>query len=429
MNQLKRNNYSPEVNDALYETPSWAKSWGIYSILGLLLMLLIASYFYKYPDVVNANVTITTDNPPVSMVAKMNGQVDRILVSNGQKVTKHEVLMLIDNPTAYEDLLTLQINLKNIDHALTHTQPIPELRQKNNPSLGALQEPYAAFLEDYNHYLTIAKSIHFDNRISSYKKQLRLHDEHLERISIQNTTLKKNLQLSLKQFKRDSALHAEKTISEADFESANKVYLQKLYEYQATETNLVALQIEVEELNDKILTLTQNQNETVEGVARLLQKKINILLSQISVWEDMYVIKSPIEGYVSLSKFHEAGLNTVAGETVVSIIPKDSTSLLVRADASVKNAGKVKKGQRVNIKLDSYPYLEYGVIKGHLFDVSKMSENKIYYLTIMLDNGLETTLKKKLPLSQRMSGTAEIITQDKRLIDRITDPITSLLAK
>ena len=111
----------------------------------------------------------------------------------------------------------------------------------------------------------------------------------------------------------------------------------------------------------------------------------------------------------------------------MTILPPDSAKLIARAETSMVGVGKIKEGFRVNIKLDNYPYLEFGIIQGTVRRISKVSEAKTYNLEIDLENGLETTLKKRLDLSQRMSGKGEIITKDRRLISRIFDPIVSLL--
>lgn len=53
----------------------------------------------------------------------------------------------------------------------------------------------------------------------------------------------------------------------------------------------------------------------------------------------------------------------------------------------------------------------------------------MYVIDIELPNGLRTNYGKELPLSREMKGTAEIVTEDLRLIERLLAPIKKLKSK
>lgn len=423
----KESKYSSEVEDAINEHPTWMMDWGIASILSVLVLLLLGSYLYKYPDIISADVTINTQNPTISMVGKVDGRIERMLVKDGQKVKTNDILILIENPADYNDIQKLKSYLNHVKNYLLYPQSPFHFKLDDNISLGPLQEDYSSFLEEFDYYLIISKSNYFINKVAASKLQIELQNLNLENLIIQNSILAKELGLAEKQVIRDSTLYFSKVISKSDFENANSVYLQKLYSFQRAETNLINLKIEIEQAKELLLDLEENQKIKIEAIERSLKKKILNLLSQISLWENLFVIKSPIEGYVSFNRFYASGLHTVAGEKIINIIPIDSTLVFARAETSLKNTGKLKIGQQVNIKLENYPFSEYGSLKGSLTNISKMPENKIYYLNIKLDKEIKTTREKKIQLSQGMSGKAEIITNDKRLIERIADPIISLL--
>ena len=94
--------------------------------------------------------------------------------------------------------------------------------------------------------------------------------------------------------------------------------------------------------------------------------------------------------------------------------------------------GKVKVGQTVLVKLNGYPYMEYGVLKGKIESISKspdidLTTNGISYAAdVKLPDKLETTYRKKLHLIQKMNGEADIITDDIRLLEQFVKPIISL---
>ena len=95
----------------------------------------------------------------------------------------------------------------------------------------------------------------------------------------------------------------------------------------------------------------------------------------------------------------------------------------------MQRSGKVKQGQLVNIKLSGYPYLDYGMVRGVVKSISMVPSGDTYIVEIALPNGLETLYGKKLEFTQNMQGTAEIITDDLRLIQKIINPFRYLISK
>jgi len=85
------------------------------------------------------------------------------------------------------------------------------------------------------------------------------------------------------------------------------------------------------------------------------------------------------------------------------------------------NAGKIKVGQRVLIKFQSYPFEEYGMVEGVVSSIPQLStqDNKSFFALVKLPNGLKTNHNRLLTYSYGMTANAEIITEDLRLIERI----------
>jgi HlyD family secretion protein len=90
-------------------------------------------------------------------------------------------------------------------------------------------------------------------------------------------------------------------------------------------------------------------------------------------------------------------------------------------------AGKIAVGQRVNIRLDNYPYMEYGLLEGVVSGISDVPEQGSYFVTIAFPEGLVTSYGQALAFNRQMTGTAEIITHDIRLFQRIMQPLRHIL--
>ena len=102
---------------------------------------------------------------------------------------------------------------------------------------------------------------------------------------------------------------------------------------------------------------------------------------------------------------------------------------MARCLVPLYGSGKVKKGQTVNIKLEGFPYQEFGMLIGKVENISLTPRNNFYHVEVSLTNGLTTSYNKKLEFKNEMSGVAEIITEDLRVIERLFHQLRSVVSK
>ena len=153
------------------------------------------------------------------------------------------------------------------------------------------------------------------------------------------------------------------------------------------------------------------------------------LKAQINLWENTYLLISPIEGIVSFTKFWSANQSVMKDEPVVSIVPVETGNFLGRIYLKMDRSGKVKTKQNVNIKLSSYPYLESGMVRGIVKSKSLVPSGDAYVIEVELPQGLTTLYGTKLEFTQNMQGTAEIITENIRLLQKIVNPFRYMVSK
>jgi hypothetical protein len=100
------------------------------------------------------------------------------------------------------------------------------------------------------------------------------------------------------------------------------------------------------------------------------------------------------------------------------VVPKVS-KFEVQLKLPIHGAGKVKKGQKVLVKLDAYPHDEFGFLEGEITEMVPVSIDNYYRANVKLTNGLVTNVGKTLPIQPLLQGSAEIMLDDKRLSHRI----------
>src|SRR5690554_3524969 len=99
---------SDEVQTILSHVPNWMIRWGITLIFILILLGLLLSYIVKYPDVVEGQVVLTTEQPPSRLVSRTNGYINKLYVPNDSTVQKGDLIAEIKSPVNKEAVTLIQ---------------------------------------------------------------------------------------------------------------------------------------------------------------------------------------------------------------------------------------------------------------------------------------------------------------------------------
>ena len=87
---------------------------------------------------------------------------------------------------------------------------------------------------------------------------------------------------------------------------------------------------------------------------------------------------------------------------------------------------KIRKGQSVFIELSDYPKSEFGMLEGKVRSIASLPKKDKYEITIELPQQLHTTYKNNIPEKVLLKGDARIITNNKRLLERVFENILTL---
>ena len=408
---------SEEVQEILSYVPNWMIRWGNTLILVLIMMLLFISWFVKYPDVISTQVMVTTSFPPEKIYAKSSGQFDVFLTQEGAKVSENEILAVIENSALYKDVLLL----KSIVDTITTDQdyftfPINELPPL---ILGDITTSFSQFENDYSEFvlnekLTPFKSETFANKMSVIEAKARLQN-----LLSQKELNKKELEIKETDVERSRKMFSQGVISEKEKEQKEIEFLQAKRSYKSLETSISQIRelISNSAKNLEGTSIKKTQNDT-----RLKKKAIQSFLylkKAIRDWEKLYALSSSISGEVSFLSFWNENQTVKSGDLIFTIIPDKSESFIGKIKAPAANSGKIKEGQRVQIKLLNYPSDEFGELNGRVKSISSVPDaDGNYLIDVLLPQELVTTYGKSIAFKQEMQGTADIITEDLRLIER-----------
>ena len=420
---------SEEVNDILGQIPHWILRWGMIMLLLALALILLGSWWFKYPDIVPAEIKVTTENPPYNAIARANGKITTLQVADNQQVKPGDVLAIIENPARYDDIQTLSLQLEEFRPLTLKLNRNTGFTFRNDVILGEVQTVFAGFLKLYNDLLQYYKLDYYNQKILSLKQEINRYKDYSGRLSSQSGILKQEEAIVAKQHKRDSTLYKQGVIPESDYEVSKTKVLQKQYAYEQSRITQASNEIQISKLEQEILDMELKRNEETGKLTSLTLEAYNNVVASIADWKQKYVLRSSVEGIVSFTRIWSENQNVRDGDLVMSVIPLEPGKIIGKISLPLSGSGKVKPGQWVNIRFSNFPYLEYGTVRGKIRSISLVTTDNAYSVVVDLPNGLRTSYEIDLKFNQDMQGYAEIITSDKRLLEKVINPIKSVLNK
>ncbi len=174
--------------------------------------------------------------------------------------------------------------------------------------------------------------------------------------------------------------------------------------------------------------ITQQKTD-VTNLSSLYQS-LDELKKSIKIWEQNYVLTASYFGVIKFQNSWKENQLIKTGDLFATIIPTQKTEFSGSLQVPVQNTGKIKNGQKVLLKLDNYPFEEFGMLEGKIITMSSVPDKEgNFYIEISLNNGLNTTYNKKLKFDKELTGTGEIITEELRLIERLFYQFRKLIVK
>lgn len=112
------------------------------------------------------------------------------------------------------------------------------------------------------------------------------------------------------------------------------------------------------------------------------------------------------------------------------IVASQTGDIIGKIKLPVNGSGKVKPGQRVNISVTGYPYMEFGFLTGTVVSVSLLKDSdSMYTVTVSLLQNLCTSYGKVLEFNGELTGIAEVMTDERSVTGRLLGPLRYLWEK
>lgn len=420
-----------EIDDLIGNPPGWLLKSGI-SIVALVTIILIGmSALIKYPDKIIAKGMMTSDYPPIEHVNKISGVIDSIFVSDGQWVEKGTLIAYLQNNLNIKDLRKLQNFMKKYEKIESLFQ-MEKISFPEDLVLGKITADYARLQ-------LVVKEFQMKLKQSAdTKKILTLQNERLETRKLRDILVKEkdyvNKELDLKKhdFNRREQLENEGIISTVDRENSNIELIQNLKQFNNLDKGIIQNKIRHEQLTLEIQSLQEKQDNKFDAFRLSISGLLNTIRQKILDWEEDYYVKAEIDGDLLLNTSLSQEVFLPANSVVATILPKQGCQMqYVKLVTPVQGIGKIKVGDKAILKLDNYPYKEYGTITSTIKSIaplpSKTEQGDFYEIKIALKEPIITNYNKSIPFIPFSSLLTEIITEEKSVLERIFEQLLNLI--
>lgn len=418
---------SEEVQEILTRPPHALVRWGITVFFGLLALFFIGGCFFKYPDTVDATVTVTTEHPPVWIVARGSGKLKELYRHDRDSVYAGDIIAVLDNPAVTSDVLALKEELAGF--AITDSCVLA-MKFTERWALGSIQAAYASFLRnltDYRNFLTLDL---YEQKVEATVRELNEYRNYIGHLQRQVELDKQQSSIAETVHHREKLLYEDGLTAKAEYEKAQQELLSKRQGTEQLMTSLSTARIQEAQLEQSMIETKMEREREKNTQLTALKTALDELKTQMDDWELSFLLVSPANGILSYNDVWQKNQNVNGGDKVFSIVAEDTGAIIGKIKLPDSGSGKVKPGQRVNISVTGYPYMEFGFLTGQVQTVSLLADEAgTYTVTVSLPQELNTSYGKTLDFSGELAGTAQILTDERSVTARLLSPLQYLWEK
>lgn len=408
---------SEEVQEIIGRPPAWIIRMGTVVIASVVVLFLLAAWFVRYPDLVEAPVTFASATPPVQLAARSSGRLQTLYVHDGDLTTAGQVVAVLENAAATPDMFRLAQVTQALDTTLNLARTLAHFSLPVAVQAGEAQADYANLYQTISAYRFFLANPGHQAQLAVIRNQITYYHHLNAELVTKRHSLNEQLALERQKDSINRILMSQKVIAKLDFTANHKLYLSQQLSSSDNNTSIIQNQLQQSEYQKTLATLQNEHQAQQQDLLAKIKAAAKVLAGRLATWDQQHVLRTPIAGRITFFKVWTPNQYVKTDDPVFVVVPPVG-SQYARAALPVLKAGKVRVGQAALIRLDEYPFEEFGQLRGTVEKISEVALDKNYLLTIRLAS-LRTTTGFDLPLRAELSGTAQLVTEDRSIIQRI----------
>lgn len=401
-------------------TPSrrWS-SWIIWTLVGVAGFGIIWASLARIDETVQAIGKLEPKGTTKDIKAPLGGVIRDILVKDGEEVIQGQPLLEMDTTAAAAKLKALEEVRARVqaDVLLSKGQLGSRVDQSR---LSANQIGKLTALRD-----------EYSSRIAAARSAVSQARAALQSAEVQYKAKREALVIREDVLKDIQPLVAQGAMARAQYQKERQEVVLLRGEVRSLAANLLRARDELASSKDKLnntIALTKVDFSTKVEESEKQLAELSNQISETTLTLKYQVIRSPVRGVVFDLKPSSPGYVVNSEVPVLKVVPTDR--LVARIFVDNKDIGFVRTGQVVQVRVDAFPYNEFGELKGKVLsvgsDVLPPDETYKFFrfpVTVALDSSVLRYKGRDLKLRSGMSINANVILRQRPVIAIFTQQI------
>ena len=394
-------------------------SWIIWTLVGFAGFGTVWACFARIDETVQATGKLEPKGTTKDIKAPMGGVVLKILVKDGQYVQAGQVLLEMDTTAASSKLAALK---------LVRERLLADL-QLSRGQLGGLVN--RDLLSTNQIGKLTALNSEYASRVAAAHSGVAQAQSQLDEVNTQLAAKRDALKIREKILKDIAPLTAQGAMARSQYLKELQDVLLLRGEIRSLVANSVGRRQALSEsrfklANTEAMTRIDFSSKVEESDKQLAEISSQLAETQLTL--KYQKIKSPVNGMVFDLKPTSPGYVIQTEIPMLKIVPTDH--LVARIFVANKDVGFVRIGQQTQVRVDSFPYNEFGELKGTVqsigSDVLAPDQTYNYFrfpVTVSLDRNSLSYKGHKLKLRSGMSINANVVLRQRPVIAIFTQQI------
>jgi multidrug resistance efflux pump len=419
------NTQSEEIQEVIGKEPSFVIRWGIFSVFCLIVLSIVLAFIIEYNETIISNISFVSKKQPVKVIALSDGKIKELFVSEGSVLKEGELIAYLETIASAPQVFKLRgILEKQLQYIINNDfTKLQNFEYGEFSKLGELQTSFQTFMAAFIPLKFFALDSIYVKKKSSINQQLASLSVAQIIIEEQKNVYKGDYAISVSDFEARKTLYNDKVIPLLEFQQEKSKLLLKELPLLNSNNSLVSIDRDIGVKKYELVDLDQQLNNYKVNFLNAT----NTLLEAIKQWDKQFVFRASVSGVVSMPTLLYKNKQVKVNDEIV-FVHQPNSSFYGESRLSQQNFGKIQLGQKVFVKVDGYPFQEFGKLNGSVYFIAKNADaNNQYYVAINFLDSLNTDKHIKLNVQNGMTGTIEIVTKRTKLINKFIYSIVELI--
>lgn len=442
--------FLPAALEIMEKPPSPGLRWLMLGLCALFTFALLWSFIGTIDVIATASgKVIPSGNVKVIQPIEI-GFVRAIHVRNGQHVTAGELLVELDPTLAGADeaaaesgLLTAEVIAARNSALLAHSQGRPA-------TFVAPPGTPAAIVQTQEDFVRAAIS-EYEGERSALMEQRREQQAVLAGADAEIEKLNITLPLIDRQMQAREELAAKGYYSKLKLMEYQQLRLEHIQNIAVQQASAAKARAAIANIDAQLARLRGTFGKTAFAELSQAQEKSGIAREEVTKHarrRQFQALRAPVTGTVQQLTISTIGGVVQPAQTLMVIVP-DDTQVLVEANVANKDIGFVREGQPVRVKLEAFPFTDYGIVPGVVESISRdavelpgnasqatqsgkapeqpRGQGLVYVARIRLEQRTIRVGQRDQLIGPGLAVQAEIRTGRRRIIQYLLSPIAATL--